>query len=308
MKKRIRTLVLLAFAAAVVLIFSGIGTEQSRGIFYRITGGKNDLYLLGSIHIGSRDMYPFGKHIRQALEDAETLIFECDTQSAESASAMQKWMIYSDGKTIADELSPETAALLDQTAEKLGSPLSMLEDIKPWAITSMFSMHTTATEMGVKSIERASAYGVEEVIRKEAGEKRIIYLETVDEQLQMLDSFSPSLQEYLLASACQTILDEIQDEDLKLWPKWWKEGQAEAFAQSYLTGLEKESKPALAQEYHEAMITTRNHKMADLLSQIMESDEHGDCFAVVGLMHLVLPQDSIVEMLEQRGYQTERFF
>jgi len=52
---------MIALALALLLVLGAGGcTPQkkgSAGILYRVTGGKSDLYLLGSIHVGSEDMY-----------------------------------------------------------------------------------------------------------------------------------------------------------------------------------------------------------------------------------------------------------
>lgn len=61
---------------------------------------KSDLYLLGSIHVGSEDMYPMGQHILDAMEAADVLAFECDTASAQAQAAYQELMRCPEGDTL----------------------------------------------------------------------------------------------------------------------------------------------------------------------------------------------------------------
>ena len=70
MRKR---MTLLALTAVLALSAGGCAPrrEGSVGILYRVTGGKNSLVLLGSIHVGSEEMYPMGSHILDALEEGE---------------------------------------------------------------------------------------------------------------------------------------------------------------------------------------------------------------------------------------------
>jgi uncharacterized protein YbaP (TraB family) len=55
-------------------------------------------------------------------------------------------------------------------------------------------------------------------------------------------------------------------------------------------------------------VTTRNRSMAETLQGLLESEEPHTYFVTVGLMHLVLPGDSIIAELEKQGYQVEQIF
>lgn len=307
MKKRKRWIALaalLVLALSVALYPRG----HSRGIFYRVSGGENEMYLLGSIHIGSRGMYPFGPAIQKALERASVLIFECDTQSQQAMADTQALMLYPEGDGLSAHVSAECLAKLTHAAQKTGYDITALESIKPWAVTSLFSMETLAAQMGTSDVQKASELGVENAVHRKSEGKKIRYLETVSEQLGLMDAFSPALQEYLLNDACTAILEpeKALDEDLKKWPEWWTQGDAQAFASSYLEGLKKEARPDLAREYHDALVSQRNRSMAQTLAVLLEDPETGDSFVTVGLMHLVLPGDSILDELQQMGYQVEK--
>lgn len=157
----------------IVLVFALAMQGQSQGIFYRVTGGKNDMYILGSIHIGSRQMYPFGPAVRQALRQADLLVFECDTQSEQAVAATQTMMRYPQGDTLADHVSDICFEKLIKTAQKTGYDINALKAVKPWAITSMFSMDTLSAQMGSGNARKAAALGVEEAVREQAGLKKV---------------------------------------------------------------------------------------------------------------------------------------
>ena len=305
MKKRM-LICLLALLLAAGICAAAMLQPQSTGVLYRVTSGENEMYLLGSIHIGSRKMYPFSRSIRDAMKNAELMVFECDTASDEAAAATAAMMCCTDGESLADLISQTVMEKVEKTAQKAGYDPTAIKTMKPWAVTSLLSMETLSAEMGTKDVHQASALGVENQVRKQMGKKPAVYLETVEEQLALMDSFSPELQEYLLSSVCDTILQpqEALDEDLKNWPQWWAEGNAQAFAASYLKGMKEESEPALAQEYHQTLITQRNERMAAKLHSLLESGER--CFVTVGLMHLALPEDSILAHLQALGCQVEK--
>lgn len=304
MKKRAFCLWLVVL----LVLCSACAAEESKGILYRITNGRSDMYLLGSIHIGSREMYPLNDTMMQALQNADVLVFECDTESAEAMQEAMSLMSYPIGESLEDYVSKETFEMLKQTAQKTGYPIGMLKALKPWAVVSMYSLETTAAEMGTDDIAEAMELGVENQIRKLADEKHVRYLETAREQLEMMDSFSPELQEYLLVTACRTLLypEELSNAEmtLRFWPQWWREGNAEAFANDYYAEASAGTPEELMQEYHEKLLVERNVRMAQALDKLLQSEQSH--FVTIGLLHLVLPGESVLSELEKMGYQIEK--
>ena len=295
------------FLVLVMLFCSACAAEESKGILYRVKNGRNDMYLLGSIHVGSREMYPMSDAIMEAVANADVLAFECDTESAEALQDALKLMSYPIGDSVEKHISAETFELLEKAAQKTGNPIGMLKALKPWAIVSMFSVETTAAEMGTEDISEAMELGVETQIRLLAEEKEIHYLETAKDQLQMMDGFSPELQDYLLSTACQAILEPDQaGTTLRLWPEWWRDGNAEGFVTDYYAEQAVDAPEGLLQEYHEKLLLQRNVQMALELQKLLEAEETHSYFVTVGLLHLVLPGESIPDELEKLGYQVER--
>jgi len=299
---------LMAGVLAAAVAVHQFAQEPGHGIFYRVSGGKNDLYLLGSIHVGSKEMYPMSDAIRQALKQADVLVFECDTTSQEARAATAQLM--KSETPLSSVVSVSCYEQLQKAAEKLGYDMASFENMKPWAVTSTLTVAAAAREMDAGSSKAASALGVENMVRKQANGKKIAYLETAVAQLELMETFSPALQEYLLSSACQAVIDPENvtgtDEDIDRWPVWWKNGDAQAFADSYTLGLTKETSPELAEEYHQKLMTTRNRQMAEQLLNMLESEEQHSYFVTVGLMHLVLPEDSIIDELRSNGYTVEQ--
>lgn len=292
-----------AWAAAVVLLavlMVIVLRPQSQGIFYRVSGGRNSMTILGSIHVGSREMYPFGKNIREALEQADVLVFECDTQSEEAMRLTAEMMTLPQGSTLSALLSETCTEKLEHASAKLGYDNAALQTFKPWAVVSMLSVADTSQDMNAQK-----ALGVENVVRKSAQGKPEIWLETTREQLEMLDGMSMELQSYLLESACDEVLAGTIGETSS-WPKWWSKGETEAFAQNYRDEMHAEADPILAAEYHTVLLTQRNRRMAERLSQMLESDEPHAYFVTIGLMHLVLQEDSVLTELEKLGYTIEQ--
>lgn len=300
-----RLLCLAAAAVTPALLCGCERREPAQGICYRISGGKNDMVILGSIHVGSPEMEPFGTHILQSMQEADTFVFECDSGSPETALLAQQMMTDPEGD-LEQRLSPETWQLLEKACQKAGFQPDALRRYKPWAVTSMLATSAAADEMGARSGRHAASLGVEETVEKHVGGKQIMYLESALSQLEVMDSFSSALQEALLAQGCDAVLDPRENTQLANWPRWWHSGDARAFADEY---LQDQSLPTgLMNEYHAALVTNRNRAMADRLCAMLESDEPHTYFVTVGLMHLVLPEDSILALLRQNGYTVEQLY
>ena len=301
MKKRIW---LICGLAALALTAGLLPQSSGKGIAYRVSGGRNPMVLLGSIHVGSREMYPFASGLQKALDEADAFVFECDTKSADAARLTAQMMQLSSG-SLQDLISPEVYEKLAQTAEKYRFDFNALQNLKPWAVVSMLSMETAADGMGARNASAAAALGVENRVHAQVKDRPKLYLETVQEQLETLNGMSAPLQMYLLESACDDLLDGKIGNDTSKWPDWWREGNADAFADSYQQELKAEKQPELAREYHEALMTRRNVLMAERLARLLEDDTGRSYFVTVGLMHLVLPDDSVLSALEAMGYTIE---
>lgn len=278
--------------------------EPCRGILYRVTGGKNEMMILGSIHVGNDRMSRFGDALQQALKEADCFVFECDTASQEAQTVIAEMMAAE--QPLGEVLSAETYALLEQTAQKCGIAMDRLNRLRPWAVTSALSSQAAAAELGTGSARSALRQGVEERVQKYIGKKPVHYLETAREQLEIMDGFSPALQDAMVRSICQQILyPEETGSTLSQWPEWWAEGETEPFVQAYEAENDF-AEQALTEEYYQGLITRRNRRMAEGLRALLEDGDGEKIFVTVGLLHLVLPEDSILGELKAMGYQVEQ--
>ena len=276
-----------------------------QGICYRITGGRNPMVILGSIHVGSPEMEPYGQHILEAMAQADTFVFECDNESPEVAAQSLAMMTLTSG-TLQDSISPELWPMLMDACKEAGLNPDALAAYKLWAVTSMLTTAAAAREMGARSSRQAVSQGVEKEVLAHVKGRDIRYLETAVAQLSLMDGFSPALQEALLMQGCQAILEPKETTSLAQWPLWWRDGDAESFAAEY---AQDDSLPSqLMEDYHQALVTGRNRHMAQELTRMLEEDGSHSFFVTIGLMHLVLPQDSVLFELEQMGYTVERMW
>ncbi|HPJ02594.1 MAG TPA: TraB/GumN family protein [Candidatus Limiplasma sp.] len=311
MRKRIW----IAAAALVVVAAIIVGVvlvtrhqEGSHGILYRVTGDQGTSYLLGSIHIGTDEMYPFGNAIAQAMDSADTFVFESDTDSTDSIIQLQARMSLPDGVTLRDILGDALVEQVIAAYKENGLNPSKIDTQQPWVIISTLAVYSTANEMGITNVSKAISLGVDSSVKDYADRhnKQFRYLETMDEFADMMESFSPELTRYLIADEVKWILHRESDAPetvLKQWPVYWRDGDAEAFWRSYQQSL-ADADQDLYREYEDKLVAERNVKMADRLDAMFQ--EGDSYFVTVGLLHLITQEGSIPELLRDMGYTVER--
>ena len=312
MKQKQKWLWGLAIAAAVAVGLLSWqltqGREGSRGVMVKVSNEHGTAYLLGSIHVGSKAMYPFNAAIADAMAQSDAFVFECDTTS-DKASAVTASRMAAQPDSLRAAVGDVLYETLSQACSKIGLDVSRFDSLKPWAVINSLAVYSTAAEMGTTNVSEAMALGVESQVRKTANQsgKPTLYLESLDEQLDALESFSEPLQRYLLEGECRVILDSASvtgmDATIAEWPEWWRTGNDAAFAESYLAGYLEAGHEAEGQEYHNTLVAERNARMAECIEALL--DEGGTYFVTLGLLHMALPDESVVERLRQKGCTVE---
>src|SRR5262245_52409608 len=56
-----------------------------KALFWKVTSPTSTAYLLGSIHLGSKDMYPLPKEIEDAFAASTALLVEADVRHVDMA-------------------------------------------------------------------------------------------------------------------------------------------------------------------------------------------------------------------------------
>lgn len=307
-KKLLITAVAVLVVAATVLMLSATRREGSKGILYRVSNDHATAYLLGSIHIGTAAMHPFGEAIADAMASCDTFVFESDTVSAQSLQTLQNRQTLPQDQTLRSRLGDALTDDVTAAYKALGLSTASLSTRQPWAVINTLAVYSSAAEMGVSNVRKAIDLGVETAVQEYAEKhgKQYAYLETIDEIADTMESFSDALTRYLLQDEIDVILNRktaASAQTVNQWPTWWRDGDAEAFRDFYRTSLE-EADEQLYLEYQDKLITKRNQLMAGRLDALLQKG--GTYFVTVGLLHLVPDDDSLLSLLCDMGYIVER--
>ncbi len=173
--------------------------ETGELVFWRVAradGAGGSVHLLGSLHLGRED-FPFDPAITAALAGDDQLVLEVapdELSSAALQALIRERGRLPAGRSLADELSPDTLAALEKRLAELGWPEEPWLRVKPWVV-SLALAGDALSDSGF-----APEHGVERSLSQSPalGGKPVRGIETAREQIERLDALPPATQELLL--------------------------------------------------------------------------------------------------------------
>ena len=287
----------LALVCLALASHAGEPEAAQKHFLWKATGGNGVVFLLGTMHLGNKDLYPLASVIEDSFKQSDILIEEVDpANSLESLRLAQniiKGGMYPAGDSVAKHLSEATRTRLTKYAEAgvLGADYTRA---KPWLLSLMI-VQRQLKEMGFDQSK-----GLDQHFMQEARDthKAIGALETADSQLRMFSSFSDDLQDQLLLT---TLLDASEaTEILNRTLAAWTSGSTEAMDD--LINRDVRDHPVL-QPLMETMFYERNNAMTQKIEKFLETGK--TYFVAVGAGHLV-GERGIVNELGRKNYTVEQ--
>lgn len=259
-------------------------------LVYRVSDGKNSLYLGGTIHVLSTSDYPLAKEYFRAFERADILYFETDlaaTKSAMFSKMLITALSYPPHKSLRDDLNASTYAKLKAYTQEHNIPLESLERFK----VGMAGMNILVSALNELNI---NAMGVDEYFYIQAKEhnKAIASLESLETQVDVIAHMGQGVEnEFILSS-----LHDAKNlkEQMFTIVRYFKSANAKA--------LDKELLAELRSEYpklYNTLILKRNRAWMDKIKPMLQTKQVE--FILVGSMHLV-GRDGLLEALKKEGY------
>ena len=163
--------------------------STNRHCLWKVDGPHSVVYLLGSIHLLKRDDYPLDRPIETAFTNAQVAVFETDMDKLEQPEMQMTLMGKAqlpEGETLEQHLTPATYALFSNHVSRAGLPLAMFNRFKPFIAASAIAV------IELQKLELDPAFGVDKYFSGRAAKegKRVIPLESVDFQIDLLTGFS----------------------------------------------------------------------------------------------------------------------
>lgn len=283
----------LILAVSVTVLATG-ARAAGPNFLWKATRGSSTLYLVGSVHLLTRDYYPLDPALDAAFKDSDLLVEEVDIgemMATENQFSMLMEGMLPSGQTLDKVLSPATFAAVSKRINGLGLPVEPLKRLKPWllAITLLGMEWQKAgfeAELGLDRhfYDRAKIQG-----------KAVQGLETVAFQISRFDEMTNEEQERLLTETLKEL--DTQQADVTTLANAWKSGDAATVERIVLQDLKSE--PRLYQR----MLVDRNRDWLPKIEALVTKG--GRPFVVVGAAHLV-GADGLLALLRARGFTVEQ--
>lgn len=224
--------------------------------------GKRYLHLVGSIHMGTRDMAPLSERLIGKLRSADALIVEADVSSGGSPFSNIEPEI-----SIEQRLEPEIYQQVVALCDELGLSLSSIENQPAWQVALIMQAHQ-AQRLGLRPdygidyqlLEAAQRFGVP-VTELEGAQSQIDLL------MALPNGGMPLLNDTLIHWHTNARL-------LQIMIGWW------------LQTPPRQGNIALpntfGDELYDVLMHQRNHQWRDFLQQLPA----GRYVVAVGALHL----------------------
>lgn len=309
MRKNKMLAVLLTFIMVISLTACNYGNNsQINPLMWIVRDGEGGcLYLMGTIHVGDERMERLPGKVTKTLDACDYLAVEFDIleseKNTEAMLEMMQSMVYTDGTTIKDHIDSDIYEKAKGILEEKGLYNSALDYYMP----IMWQQFVSESFMQGSSLK--TEYGADRALIKYANDNGIgvLDIESAKLQLDMMKSFSPQTQEYLLGSSVMTT-EQMYNKSLKMMYESWVSGDLETLEALTASdgGLSEiimdEENKALMEEYNEKMLTIRNKNMA--LAAERYIDGGATVLLAVGTAHM-FGENGIISLLEDKGYTVE---
>jgi uncharacterized protein YbaP (TraB family) len=288
MKKTLRS---VAIAIALLVVATA---AQAKTFAWKVTGKGGVVYLVGSVHLLSKDFYPLNPAIEAAYKDADLLVEEVDMAEMLDPTAQMGFLtrgMLPSATPLDKVISASTYALVTKRAADLGLPAEPFKLLKPWLVALMLVQAEWQKagfdpELGLDKhfYDQAKAEG-----------KTTQGLETAAYQISRLDDMTMEQQEHLLSESLKDL--DAEKANMARLVESWRAGDAPGVERIVLSELKQE--PLLYQR----LLVERNRNWIPKIEALFARPRHA--LVVVGAAHLVGP-DGLIAILRAKGYTVEQ--
>lgn len=170
----------------------------ARSFLWKATRGQGTVYLVGSVHLLTKDYYPLSPELEAAFNDSDLLVEEVDI--AEMVATENQLTLLMRGmlppsQSLETVVSPATFALVGRRLTDLGMPVEPIKRFKPW----MLALTLLSLEWQKAGFDPNLGLDKHFYDRARAEGKTVQGLETLEFQISRFDEMTAAEQDRLLA-------------------------------------------------------------------------------------------------------------
>ena len=268
-------------------------TESPRGpALWKVADADTTIYLFGTFHLLPEGQQWRTPALEQAIAASDELVIETLIGDQMAAARTMAQLGTSPGlPPLVERVPAERRDELARVIAASGAPEAQLNRLETWAAAMALSA------VSFKQLGLNPELGVEKGLEgnyKSSGRK-VVGLETVEEQLSFFDKLSEESQRQFLLG----VLDDPEKARRQFAEmlRTWASGDVEGIARTFDTELKA------TPELRDALLVRRNAKWAEWIDRRL--DQPGTVLVAVGAGHLA-GSDSVQRMLEARGLKVTR--
>jgi len=269
-----------------------------KNFLWKVDSGDNRVYVLGSVHMATKDIFPLPPAIESAFEECDALAVEANVSPGNILAekgmiekALLESMLYPEGETIEKHISKKTYALLSEKLDEMGLSIDQFGRLRPWFIGMLFQ----AGELAKEGL--SPEFGIEtHFLARAEGKKKILELEGLAYQINMFKNFTDKEEENFLVYSILSRHEEMTRKVMAAWVKGDVEGMHAI--------IEKDVKdnPDLL-PLMEKFLYERNRNMAAKIETYLADNE--SVFVIAGAAHMA-GKKGVIELLRKKGYAVEQ--
>ncbi len=266
---------------------------QYKSLLWKITGNglETPSYLFGTMHTGDARIHKLSDTVLPYFNSVKAYAMELDPDKAMDLGLLPKLMM---GKKYSlKEMVPATEySFLDSIVKaQVGLPALLFDNVAPVFVMTILE----AAGMGLSEGDDASSGEVLDLylhrLAKEK-KKKVIGIETADEQLSALNSLSYEEQADMLTKEIQSLQnDSATGTDLV---KFYLAQELDSVAQM-------DDAANMPPKFYKALVTDRNVRMANRIGAFIKNQP---TFIAIGALHLP-GKEGVIELLRKKGYAVE---
>jgi len=271
-------------------------TPGSPVLMWKVSSKTNSAYLVGSVHIWDKSMYPLPAVVEKAFAASSVLIVEVDMTKVDHQQLQDLVAsigTFPAGDDLNKHITGETRAKLNEFSAGYGVPADAFSRYRPW-LASLTLVMLPMLKAGMNPNEGMDLY----FLNKGNG-KRIEQLEDAAFQIKLFSSFPDKDADRTILHALKQA--KVSNEMLAKLSSYWSHGEADKIDElmASMSADDDADEKVLSRRLRE----DRNPHMTESLEKCLNSGEK--CFMVVGAAHTV-GSEGIVKQLLTHGYKVEQ--
>jgi uncharacterized protein len=269
------------------------GFNRGKSALWRIRGEHNTVYLLGSVHILPKTVYPLHPALERAFADSQQVAFEVDIGRATGGRVRQAFSeigTYPRGDDLSHHVSPLTLQIVKLACAQLGVSYEKAKRFKPSLLAELLTLRYTELA-GFREDLGVDIYFYQ---RAKALNKPIFGLETISDQANVLQQNEKKGEQQLLFT-----IGSLPEYKVALTEmvEAWRNGQVDVLDR--FLNQDERNDP----EMFYRMFAKRNARWLPQIERLTR--ENFNCLVIVGAGHLV-GSHGLIETLRHRGYRIEQ--